>query len=137
MYRLTDHVMEVFVWAVFALYAIVRLWPAYARRNARDIDLQTPDTMKRRQPWLTWCFGVIGLGLNWRLAFESFGGRNSLYSTSVLSKTGLIVVWVTAIAVLAVVVTRAARWRDLAAFFLLFSFAAYGWFSVDWIVHPR
>ena len=107
MYRLTDHVMEVFVWAVFALYAIVRLWTAYARRNARGIDLQTPDTMKRRQPWwLTWCFGVIGLGLNWRLAFESFGGRNSLYSTSVLSKTGLIVVWVTAIAVLAVVVTE-------------------------------
>jgi hypothetical protein len=139
MYTLTDRVMEGFAWAGVGFYGVARLWTAHARRRAaRETDLQTPHKLKGKQPWwLAWCFAVVGLGLDWRLAFESFGGRNSLYSDSVLSKTGIIAIWLAAVAAIAVLVTRAARWRDLAAFFLLFSFFVYGWLSVDWIVHPR
>lgn len=138
-YTLTDRIVEGFAWVVVAFYGFVRLWTAHARRKAAmEIALQTPDAVKRKQPWwLAWCFAVVGLGLDWRLAFESFGGRNSLYSDSVLSKTGIIAIWIAAVAAIAVLVTRAARWRDLAAFFLLFSFFVYGWLSVDWIVHTR
>ena len=139
MYMLADRVMAGLAWAGVGLYGVVRLWTAHARRKAaREIALQTPDKLKREQPWwLVWCFAVVGLALDWRLAFESFGGRNSLYSESVLSKTGIIMVWLAAVAAVAVLVTRAARWRDLAAFFLLFSLFVYGWLSIDWIVHPR
>jgi len=87
--------------------------------------------------WLAWCFAVIGLVVDWRLAFESFGGRNSASSESVLYETALIVIWIGALAAVVVRVTRGARWRNLGAVFLLFSLVVYHWLSVDWIVHPR
>jgi hypothetical protein len=138
-YTLTDRIVEGFAWVVVAFYGFVRLWTAHARRKAaREIALQTPDAVKRKQPWwLAWCCAVVGLGLDWRLAFESFGGRNSFYSETVLSKMGLIVVWVAAVAAIAVLSTRASKWREVAIVFALFSFFVYNWLTVDWIVHPR
>jgi hypothetical protein len=101
-YTLTDRVREGLAWAMVGFYGVVDLWTAQARRKAaREIALQIPDAAKRKPPWwLVWCSEVIGLGLDLRLAFESFGGGNSIYFGTVLSKTGLIVIRVAAIAAL-------------------------------------
>ena len=127
-YSLTDRVMEVFVWGTFAFYAVARLWTAYARRK------ETPDTLKAKQPWwLACCFVFIGLGLDWRCAFEWFAGQSSFYTTPVLGRAGLIVLACAGVALLLLCVTRELRWRYAPTLFCLVFCVVYNILSVHWI----
>jgi hypothetical protein len=98
--------------------------------------MENEDTLKARQPcWLVLCWTVIGLGLDWRCAFEWFSGRCPLYSQAVLQRMSLIVMSCGVAALIAVRVSRGARWRDAGAFFCLVSGMVYGHLSVWWIGH--
>ena len=82
MYSLADRVMEGVAWTGFVLYAVVRSWTGHARGKApSELALQTPDKVNGSQPWwVAWCFAVVGLALDWRCAFEGFGGISPFYS---------------------------------------------------------
>jgi hypothetical protein len=92
----------------------------------------------RAQPWwLAWCFAVIGLGLDWRCAFEWFAGKYVFYSEPVLDRTVLIVLACAGVALLAVWVARESRWRVASALFLVFSASLYRLLSNHWTAYRR
>jgi len=94
--------------------------------------------MVRAKPWLLQlCWVIVGLGLDWRCAFEWFEGKSSFYSEPVLARSGLIVLACAGIALLAVWVTRVARWRHIPPLFFLFSGVVYNILSVHWIAHRK
>jgi len=88
----------------------------------------------KAQPWwLAWCFAVIGVGLDWRCAFEWFAGNYSLYSQPVLFRTGLIVLACAGVSLLGLCVTRELRWRYASPLFLVVSALLYNILSAHWI----
>ena len=90
------------------------------------------DVVKARQPWwLVLCWVMIGLGLDWRYAFEWFSGIYAFYSQAVLRRTGLIVLLCAVAAFILVRVSRGARWRDAGAFFCLVSGTIYAFWSLS------
>lgn len=94
------------------------------------------DTAQARRPqWLQLCWIIIGVGLNWRCAFESFAGKSSFYSELVLGRTLLIALACAVVALLAVCVDREARWRHISPVFCLVSGVVYDILSVHWIAH--
>ena len=100
--------------------------------------IESRDAARPRQPrWLQLCWIMIGLGLDWRCAFQWFAGKSSFYSSLVLGRTGLIVLACAAVALLAVCVTRAAKWRDALPLFCLLSGFVYIFLSVGWDAHRR
>ena len=96
------------------------------------------DGVRARSPrWLQLCWVIIGLGLDWRCAFEWFAGKSSFYSELVLGRTGLIVLACAGVALLLVSVNPQARWRHALPLFCLFSALAYHFLSVHWDVDRR
>jgi hypothetical protein len=89
----------------------------------------------KSQPWwLVWFFAAIGLGLDWRCAFEWFSGKYVFYSETVLDRTILIVLACTTAALLAVWFTGARR-RDALLLFSGFSMALYDMLSNHWTAY--
>ena len=136
MYSLTDRVMEGVAWTGFVLYAVVRFWTGHARGKATsELALQTPDKVNGSQPWwVAWCFAVVGLALDWRCAFEGFGGISPFYSEIVLGRAVLIVLACAGAALLAIFVTQT-TWRDALLLFSAFSMTVYGVMSNHWAAH--
>jgi hypothetical protein len=93
------------------------------------------DTVRPMPWWRQLCWVVIGLGLDWRCAFEWFGGRSSFYSELVLGRTGLIVLACAGVALLAACVIREARWQHASTIFCVVSGAVYSYLSVGWDAH--
>jgi hypothetical protein len=92
----------------------------------------------RLMPW--WrqvCWVVIGLGLDWRCAFDWFAGKSPFYSEIVLGRTVLIVLACAGIALLAVCLTPEAKLQHASPIFFALSFVVYDILSVYWIVHRR
>ncbi len=52
---------------------------------------EVEDRINAQPWWLAWCFAVIGLGFDWRCAFEWFAGNVPFYSELVLGRAMLIV----------------------------------------------
>lgn len=95
-------------------------------------------TLGERQPWWLMLFeAAAGLALDWRCAYEWFDGKSSFYSGLVLGRTGLIVLACAAVAVLAVCVSRKAKWRHAVPLFCAVSLVLYNILSVHWIAHRR
>ena len=92
------------------------------------------DTVWVRPWWLQLCWVIIGVGLDWRCAFEWFAGKSSFYSEFVLARTGLIVLVCAGVALLAVCVKR---WRHALPLFFLVSAVVYNILSVHWIAQRR
>ncbi len=112
------------------------------RKRVSRLQGQQPtesrDASRPRQPrWLQLGWIIIGLALDWRCGFEWFGGKSSFYSGLVLCKTGLIMLACAGVALLAVRLTRAAKWRDALPLFCLLSGFAYIFLSVGWDAHRR
>jgi len=78
-------------------------------------------------------FAVIGLGFDWRCAFEWFAGKSPFYSEPVLGRALLIALTCAGIAVLIVWLTRESRWRVASTLFLIFSLSLYRLLSNHWI----
>ena len=94
----------------------------------------TEDRINAQPWWQAWCLAVIGLGLDWRCAFEWFAGKNPFYSELVLGRAALIVLACAGVALLAVCVTRGRRWRVTSTFwFCVVSVVVYNVLSVHWI----
>jgi len=91
------------------------------------------DTVRARPRWLQLCWVIIGLGLDWRCAFEWFAGKSSFYSGLVLARTGLIALACAGVALLAVCIARGLRWRHALPLFFLVSAVVYNILSVHWI----
>ena len=102
-------------------------------RRARVIE----DRFKAQPWWFAWAFGVAGLALDWRCAFEWFAGKSPLYSELVVGRAVLIVLACAGVALLAVCVTREARWRHASPLFFLASAVVYDILSVHWIATRR
>jgi hypothetical protein len=85
--------------------------------------------------WRQLCWVVVGLGLDWRCAFEWFAGKSPSYSVLVVGRTGLIVLVCAAVALFAVCVTREARWQHATPIFFALSFIVFDILSVYWIAH--
>lgn len=95
-------------------------------------------TVRAKQSWwLQLCWIVIGVGLDWRCAFEWFAGKSLFYSEPVLGRTVLIVLACAGVALLAACVTRGAKWRDALPLFSLLSGFVYIFLSVGWDAHRR
>lgn len=133
MYSLTDRVMEGVVWAGFGLYAVVRLWRSPARGNAAsELAVPKEDKPNSSQPWgIAWCFAVVGLALDWRCAFQVYGGVSPFYSEIVLGRAVLIVLACAAAALVAVYVTKT-TWLDGVLLFSVFSMTVYRVMSHHW-----
>ncbi len=100
--------------------------------------MENRDIERARPPrWLQLCWVIIGLGLDWRCAFEWFAGKSSFYSEIVLGRAGLIVLACAVVALLLVCVNRKARWRHAMPFFCLVSGVVYTFLSVGWIADRR
>ena len=95
------------------------------------------DTVRVMPWWRQLCWAIVGVGLDWRCAFEWFAGKSSFYSELVLGRTGLIVLACAAVAFLAVCVTRGARWQHASPIFFALSFLVYDVLSVRWMAHSR
>jgi hypothetical protein len=95
------------------------------------------DRINAQPWWLAWCFAVIGLGFDWRCAFEWFAGKSPFYSELVLGRTLLIVLACAGVAVLIVWVTRESRWRIASTLFLVFSASLYRLLSNHWTAYRR
>jgi hypothetical protein len=96
------------------------------------------DTVRAKQSWgLQLCWIVIGLGLDWRCAFEWFAGKSLFYSEPVLGRTVLIVLACAGVALLAVCATRGAKRRDALPLFCLLSGFVYIFLSVGWDAHRK
>jgi len=136
MYSLTDRVMEVVVWAGFGLYAVARLWRSQARGNvASELAVPTQDKTNSSQPWgIAWCFAAVGLALDWRCAFQEYGGASPFYSEIVLGKAVLIVLACAGAALVAVYVTKTTS-RDGVLLFSVFSMTVYRMMSHHWAAH--
>jgi len=91
------------------------------------------DRINAQPWWLAWCFAVIGLGFDWRCAFEWFAGKSPFYSEPVLGRALLIALTCAGIAVLIVWLTRESRWRVASTLFLIFSLSLYRLLSNHWI----
>ena len=92
------------------------------------------DRINAQPWWRAWSFAVIGLGLDWRCAFEWFAGKSPFYSELVLGRAVLIVLACAGVALSAVCVTRARRWRVASTFwFSVVSVVVYNVLSVHWI----
>jgi len=92
------------------------------------------DALRERQPWwLQLCLAIIGVGLDWRCAFEWFAGKSPSYSELVLGRTGLIVLACAGVALLAVFVVRGARLRHALIVFCTASFLVYEILHVHWL----
>jgi hypothetical protein len=79
---------------------------------------------------------IVGVGLDWRCAFEWFAGRTPFYSGMVLGRAVLVVLGCAGASLLAVFVTRT-RWRDAWLFFSAFSMALYDLLSNHWTAYRR
>jgi len=100
--------------------------------------IESRDAARPRQPrWLQLCWIMIGLGLDWRCAFEWFAGKSVFYSEPVLGRAVLIMLGCAGVALLAVCVTRQAKWRDALPLFCLLSGFVYIFLSVGWDAHRR
>jgi len=90
------------------------------------------------QPWwVAWCFAVIGLGLDWRCAFEWFAGKSPFYSDLVLGRALLIVLACAGVAFLATRFTQDRRFLVASALFCVLSAELYRFLSSGWIAHRR
>jgi len=88
----------------------------------------------KAQPWwLAWCFAFLGLGLDWRCAFEWFAGKSSFYAAPVLGRNVLIVLACAGVALLVLFVTRELRWRYASPLFCLVSGVVYNILSIHWV----
>ena len=79
---------------------------------------------------------IVGVGLDWRCAFEWFAGKTPFYSGMVLGRTVLIVLGCAGASLLAVFVTQTRR-RDAWLFFSAFSMALYDLLSNHWTAYRR
>jgi hypothetical protein len=87
-------------------------------------------------PWFLLFWVIVGVGLDWRCAFEWFAGKSPFYSEIVLGRAVLIVLGCVGASLLAVYVTRTI-WRDVWLFFSAFSMALYGLLSNHWTAYRR
>jgi hypothetical protein len=87
--------------------------------------------------WLLLCWAIVGVGLDWRCAFEWFAGKSPFYSSLVLGRTLLIVLACAGVSLLAVWIVRPARWRDAWLLFSVFSMAVYRLLSNHWTAARR
>jgi hypothetical protein len=108
-----------------------------ARLQGQEATANWDTAQARRSRWFQLCWLVIGLGLDWRCAFEWFGGKSSFYSAVVLGRAGLIVLACAGVAILAVCAAREARWRHALPLFFVASLVVYNILSVYWIAHRR
>jgi hypothetical protein len=95
------------------------------------------DTVRLMPRWRQLCWVVIGLGLDWRCAFEWFAGKSPFYSELVLGRTVLIALACAGLAFLAVSVTRESKLQHASPIFFVLSFLVLDVLSVYWIVHRR
>ena len=100
--------------------------------------IEDPNTAQKRPPLLLQtCWAVIGVGLDWRLAFEWFAGKSPFFSGIVMDRAVLIVLACASFSVFAVYVTRDARWRQAFPLFCALSGIFYEILSVRWDVQRR
>jgi hypothetical protein len=96
-------------------------------------DTERPSPSWWRQ--LAWV--MIGLGFDWRCAFEWFAGKSSFYSEPVLDRTVLIVLACGGVAFLVVCFSRGVKLWFASALFCAASIFVYTLLSVDWDAHRR
>jgi len=92
---------------------------------------------KRQYRWLQPWWVIIGLGFDWRCAFEWLAGKSPFYSAVVLGRAGLIALGCAAVALFFVSIIRGARWRHALPLFCLFSMTVYRILSTHWIAQRR
>ena len=80
---------------------------------------------------------IIGVSLDWRLAFEWFAGKSPFFSGTVMDLAVLIVLACAVFSVFAVCVTPEARWRRALPLFCALSGMLYAVLSVHWDVQRR
>jgi len=87
-------------------------------------------------PWFLLFWVIVGVGLDWRCAFESFSGKSPFYSEIVVGRAVLIVLGCAGASLLAVCVTQTI-WRDAWLLFSAFSMTVYGVLSNHWTTARR
>jgi hypothetical protein len=102
-------------------------------REGRDRDIVLASPAWSHQ--LAWV--IIGIGLDWRCAFEWFAGRSPFYSEPVLDRTVLIVLACAGAALLIVCFSRGVKLWFASALFLGLSALVYDLLSVHWTAHRR
>ena len=86
--------------------------------------------------WFLLFWVIVGVGLDWRCAFEWFAGKSRFYSEMVLGRAVLIVLGCAGVSLLAVCVTQTRR-RDAWLFFSAFSMAVYRLLSNHWTAYRQ
>lgn len=105
-------------------------------QDAADSAENQSTATERLSQWFLLFWVIVGVGLDWRCAFESFAGKYSLYSALVLGRTVLIVLACAGSSFLAVRVIQTRR-RDAWLLFSVFSMAVYRVLSNHWIATRR
>jgi hypothetical protein len=95
------------------------------------------DRISAQPWWLAWLFAAIGVGLDWRCAFEWFAGKYAFYSEPVLDRAILVVLACAGVALLVDWVTREPRLRVASTLFLMFSACLYRFLSNHWTAYRR
>ena len=85
-------------------------------------------------PWSVMFWVLVGIGLDWRCAFEAFAEKSPFYSAIVLGRALLIVFGCAGASFLAVALTRTRR-RDAWFLFSAFSMVIYRLLSHHWASH--
>jgi len=93
--------------------------------------------LRTRRGWLAVCWAIIGLGMDWRCAFEWFAGKSSFYSAAVLVRALLIAAVCAGLALLVTSIIRETKWRYFLPLFCLFSVTTYRLLSSHWIAQRR
>jgi hypothetical protein len=106
------------------------------RSNPRRQEV-IADRIKSQPLWRHVCWAVIGIGLDWRCAFEWFAGKHAFYSETVLDRTILIVLACASAALLIVCLSRRVKLWFASALFLGLSAVVYDLLSVHWTAHLR
>src|SRR5579862_6019172 len=100
------------------------------RETTGSAENQSTTTEKPSQ-WFLLFWVIVGVGLDWRCAFEWFAGKSSFYSELVLGRAVLIVLACAGTSFLAVRVIQTRR-QDAWLLFSVFSMVVYRVLSNHW-----
>jgi len=95
-------------------------------------SLPETDRAADRPRWHDVGWVLLGLAADWRCAFEWSSGKIPFYSGAVIGRTVLIVVACASVSLLAICLSRTAKWRDAPGFFATISLSASYFLSVVW-----
>jgi hypothetical protein len=95
-----------------------------SEREATQVVENQDTAAANPSPSFLMFWGMVGVGLDWRCAFESFAEKSPFYSEIVLGRALLIVLGCAGASLLAVAVTRTRR-RDAWPLFSILSIVVY------------